>query len=71
MIGRLKELAAQNSIFRSYIGQGYYSALLPETIKRNIFENPGWYAVHPGSSCQHSPSTLVFVQVFVHCELYH
>jgi len=39
----LRELAKKNKIFKSYIGMGYYSTILPPVIQRNILENPGWY----------------------------
>tara|TARA_B100001013_G_scaffold100301_1_gene56616 strand:+ start:8398 stop:11232 length:2835 start_codon:yes stop_codon:yes gene_type:complete len=40
---RLYKLASRNSIYRSYIGMGYYGTVTPGVIKRNILENPGWY----------------------------
>jgi len=39
----LKQTARMNKVFKSYIGLGYYNTITPSVIKRNIFENPGWY----------------------------
>ncbi|ODQ64519.1 glycine dehydrogenase [Nadsonia fulvescens var. elongata DSM 6958] len=40
---RLKEIASQNKIFKTYIGQGYSGTIVPPVIQRNILECPEWY----------------------------
>jgi glycine dehydrogenase len=39
----LRSLAEENTLFRSFIGMGYYDCITPPIIQRNILENPGWY----------------------------
>jgi glycine dehydrogenase len=43
LLARLREIASQNKIVRSYIGCGYAGTRVPEVIKRNVLEGPGWY----------------------------
>ncbi|EKD14369.1 glycine dehydrogenase [Drepanopeziza brunnea f. sp. 'multigermtubi' MB_m1] len=43
LLARLKTIASENKIMRSYIGCGYAGTRVPEVIKRNVLENPGWY----------------------------
>jgi glycine dehydrogenase len=40
---RLRTLAAENRVHRSYLGMGYYDCITPPVIQRNLLENPGWY----------------------------
>jgi glycine dehydrogenase len=42
-LARLRTIASQNKVFRSYIGMGYSDCITPPVIQRNILENPGWY----------------------------
>jgi glycine dehydrogenase len=45
-LSRLRAMAAQNTVARSFIGMGYYDTLVPPVIQRNILENPGWYTAY-------------------------
>jgi glycine dehydrogenase len=45
-LARIRALANQNRIFRSFIGMGYYDTITPPVILRNILENPGWYTAY-------------------------
>jgi glycine dehydrogenase len=43
MLAELRRMGAQNHLYRSFIGMGYYDCLTPPVIARNILENPAWY----------------------------
>ena len=40
---KLKSISKKNKVYKSFIGQGFYNCNVPNVIKRNVFENPGWY----------------------------
>jgi len=45
-LAELRAMAAENSVFRSFIGMGYSDCVTPPVIQRNILESPAWYTAY-------------------------
>ncbi|MEM8677923.1 MAG: aminomethyl-transferring glycine dehydrogenase [Planctomycetota bacterium] len=45
-LARLRELASQNTVYKSYIGMGYYRCHTPSVILRGVLQNPAWYTAY-------------------------
>jgi glycine dehydrogenase len=45
-LARLRSIAEENKVFRSFIGMGYYGTRTPNVILRNVLENPAWYTAY-------------------------
>jgi len=63
-IARLASYAAENQVWRSYLGYGYHDTVTPPVILRNVLENPSWYTAYTPYQGEISQGRLEALLVF-------
>jgi glycine dehydrogenase len=64
VLAELRALASQNVVKKSLIGCGYFGTHPPAVIRRNVFENPGWYTAYTPYQPEISQGRLEALLIF-------
>jgi len=63
-LAELAALAAQNTLWRNFLGMGYHGTRTPAVIRRNVLENPGWYTAYTPYQAEISQGRLEALLAF-------
>jgi glycine dehydrogenase len=63
-LAELAAHAAENQVFRSWLGQGFHGCHTPPVVLRNVIENPGWYTAYTPYQAEISQGRLEALLVF-------